>query len=191
MCFANKHQQWNPSPCGGKAYTEVMQIRLCPEQLRQVGRQTQGMAGSHIQPACLWTGQRMQVIGPWGTDSSDCPVPADWVSLHTAHGKDTTSASWASWSLPHQCHGRSPAPLPGHGVPPSWASPCVALVWPQLIPRKCTMPGAGLPWCPALPHSWLIQSARDGPGSALPPQWSPCGPSLFLTESKWHQGQGF
>lgn len=52
MCFANRHQQWNPSPCGGKACTEVMHVRLCPEQLRQVGRQTQGMAAAiHCLPA--------------------------------------------------------------------------------------------------------------------------------------------
>lgn len=110
VCFAKKHQWWNPSPRGGKAFTEGMQVRLCPEQLRP-GHGWQH-SSSHIKPACLWTDQCMQVFGALRHRQPDCPCPATWVSLHTAPGQDTTSASWASWSLPHQYHSRADLQLP-------------------------------------------------------------------------------
>lgn len=192
MCFANRHQQWNPSPCGGKACTEVMHVRLCPEQLRQVGRQTQGMAAAiHCLPA-FGLSSACACLGPEVLTAPTVPAqppgfPCTLPMARTPHqppgsvglcptnvtvGLVSSSPAW-SWS------------------PTKLGLPTCAWCGLSSSPESAWCQGLGLPWCPALPYSWLVQSAKDGPGSALPPQWNPCGPSLFLTESKWHQGQDF
>lgn len=124
-----------------------MQAKFCPEQLRQVCGQTQGMVGSTavaidslpafgLSSACKCLGPEVltALTVPAQLPGFPCTLPMARLLISLLGQLVLTP--------PMSLQGWSPAPLPGHGVPPSWACPRV-LVWPQLIPRKCTMPGAG------------------------------------------------